>query len=458
MAEAANNKEPVPVVNMAQRLEKAAPYYLFMNKIPHVPEPKGSNSITFQDILDPSLGELESSCHLTFTLDLQWLIDEYERAKHGNKPMLIIYGMSRRLFEGPLRAKPNITAELFLASECCIHHSKVMLLGYTDGSIRVVIGTGNLYKDDWTCYMNGMWISPCCKPMPPGDRQAVGDSRTHFRSDLLRYLNAYNHPSLRPWIDRVRQCDFSAVNVFLIASVNGMFPDEPTGPPYGHARIRWLFERYLSPINSNVPIIAQSSAVGKFGTRAYNWLSEEFVGSFMLCPRVNIFNEPDLKVIYPSLQNVNKSNDGGGCLSYSETIHRDQPWITGIMHQWKADVTRRTRIMPHIKTYTRFHEDKLYWFLLTSANLSKSSWGIYTYGRLAMWNFELGVLFLPRLVIGADFFPMNQANSSNSTKVFPKFYDVPLTPYDVTDDLYRDFSPPDGSSSSEGEYERALFW
>lgn len=53
--------------------------------------------------------------------------------------------------------------------------------------------------------------------------------------------------------------------------------------------------------------------------------------------------------------------------------------------------------MPHIKTFTRYSGQKLAWFLLTSANLSKAAWGALqkNNSQLMIRSYELGVLFLP---------------------------------------------------------------
>lgn len=55
--------------------------------------------------------------------------------------------------------------------------------------------------------------------------------------------------------------------------------------------------------------------------------------------------------------------------------------------------------MPHIKSFARYSNDfsKLYWFLLTSANLSKAAWGKYEKNETQIYimSYEIGVLFLP---------------------------------------------------------------
>lgn len=92
------------------------------------------------------------------------------------------------------------------------HHSKVMLLGYKDGSMRVVVSTANLYEDDWRNRSQGIWISPRCYEVT-GDsaHSSTGESVTGFRADLIRYLNTYRMPQLQEWTARIQRTDFSAI-------------------------------------------------------------------------------------------------------------------------------------------------------------------------------------------------------------------------------------------------------
>lgn len=84
------------------------------------------------------------------------------------------------------------------------------LLSYEDGSLRVVIHTGNLIESDWEDRTQGLWISPSC---PPSTNQDDGeDSPTGFKKELLRYLEGYSMPDVfQSWMDKIRRCDMSAI-------------------------------------------------------------------------------------------------------------------------------------------------------------------------------------------------------------------------------------------------------
>ena len=56
---------------------------------------------------------------------------------------------------------------------------------------------------------------------------------------------------------------------------------------------------------------------------------------------------------------------GCGCLPYGKSTHDKQRWFEDHMFKWRAENVHRTRAIPHIKTYTKVHEGKVGYFVLT---------------------------------------------------------------------------------------------
>lgn len=130
----------------------------------------------------------------------------------STKPLLVLYGDETPELLGVKQVRPNVTAlKIQMNHAFATHHSKVMLLGYTDRSMRVVVSTANLYEDDWRNRSQGIWISPRCYEMKLQGHSSNGESVTGFRGDLIRYLNKYNQASLQEWTARIQRIDFSAV-------------------------------------------------------------------------------------------------------------------------------------------------------------------------------------------------------------------------------------------------------
>ncbi|XP_035784151.1 probable tyrosyl-DNA phosphodiesterase [Anopheles albimanus] len=426
-----------PRGRMAQKLAAAEPYNFFLTTItdskPTHSEPL---SITFQELLDASLGQLESSVQMNFMVDIGWLLAHYYFAGYENVPLLILYGDETPELRMVSKKKPNVTAvKVDIKTPFGVHHTKMGLYGYRDGSMRIVISTANLYEDDWHNRTQGLWISPRLPAVPEDADTAFGESVTDFRSNLLAYLDAYKLPQLHPWIARIRRTDFSAVKVCLVASVPGGHVNTPKGPLWGHARLGYLLTKYAAPIDDSCPLVAQSSSIGSLGPSPESWVLGEIMANFRKdSAPVGIRRMPGFRMIYPSYSNVRQSHDsllGGGCLPYGRATHSKQEWLKAYLHQWCCRSRNRNKAMPHIKTYCRWSHRGLYWFLLTSANLSKSAWGVYNKaGRfekpLRINSYEAGVLFLPKLLLDENFFPM-EANKKHPQ--FPMPYDVPIIPY-----------------------------
>uniref|UniRef100_A0A182MYE1 Mitochondrial genome maintenance exonuclease 1 n=1 Tax=Anopheles dirus TaxID=7168 RepID=A0A182MYE1_9DIPT len=399
-----------PRGRMAQKLAAAAPYNYFLTTItdskPTHTEPL---SLTFQELLDVSLGELECSVQMNFMVDIGWLLAHYFFAGYENVPLLILYGDETPELRMVSKKKPNVTAvKVDIKTPFGVHHTKMGLYGYRDGSMRVVISTANLYEDDWHNRTQGLWVSPRLPVVPEGSDTTYGESRTDFRASLLAYLDAYKLPHLYPWLTRIRKTDFSDVRVFLVASVPGGHVNTPKGPLWGHPRLGHLLAQHAAPIDDSCPLVAQSSSIGSLGPSPESWVLGEIMASFRRdSAPVGIRRLPGFRMIYPSFSNVRQSHDGmlgGGCLPYGKSTHVKQEWLKAYLHQWSSRTRHRNKAMPHIKTYCRWSHRGLYWFLLTSANLSKSAWGVYNKtGRfekpLRINSYEAGVLFLPKIML-----------------------------------------------------------
>lgn len=146
--------------NMHEILAAASPYNYFLTTIDSSPQTHTEPlSISFQEIFDQSLGDLECSMQINFLVDPEWLFDQYDTAGHLNKPMLLLYGDSTSPMSEHVENMPQIQARLINTNNgygC--HHTKLMLLGYKDKSMRIVVSTANLYENDWRNHVQGKLI------------------------------------------------------------------------------------------------------------------------------------------------------------------------------------------------------------------------------------------------------------------------------------------------------------
>lgn len=345
------------------------------------------------------------------------------------KPLLILYGdKNQDLHASNLPA--NVRA-IHVQSKFPFgkHHTKMMICHYDDDSVRIIVSTANLIGSDWENRTQGLWVSPVC-PKLTDNGHGSGESKTGFKASLLRYIKFYQLTPLQPYIDLISKCDFSAINVFFVSSVPNSHKSNDLNL-WGHRQVASILRQYVPEAAQNWPLIVQCSSIGSLGPAQTSWLRSDLGASLMATSKSlsSSTTAGDIAVIYPSKEDVFKSYDGvfgGGCLPYSRRTHEKQTWLESLLHRWKADSRQRTKAMPHIKTYARLSkdDDKLAFFILTSANLSKAAWGMSNKAKdsLQIQSYEAGVLFLPHFVVGEDYF---QAGIN-----FPLPYDLPLIKYD----------------------------
>lgn len=444
-------KKYLPVIllkgKMAEKLKNAAPYNMFLTTVTDSPSTHNDPlSITFQELLDSSLGEIESSVQFNFMVEIGWLLAQYTFAKCRNLPLLILYGSEEAGIADISKKLPNVTTvKVNISTPYGCHHTKMMFFFYKDKSMRIVVSTANLYEDDWHNRVQGMWISDKLPSLPDGMSHVNnGESPTGFREDLMRYLMAYNLPKLQPIIARVRTTDFSKVNVFFVSSVPGTHQESGKGILFGHLKIDKLLSIHSAPMDDTCPIVIQSSSIGNFGPNPSSYLCSEIASSFSKdSAPLGIRRLPQVKIVYPSLNNVLNSHDqilGGGCLPSDAATFERMKWIKDYLYQWKSSSRNRNRAMPHIKTYCRYSDRGLYWFLLTSANMSKSALGSINKSNklnlaIRINSYEAGVMFFPRIIINKDRFPMNESQQKDGDPIFQLPFDVPLVPYNNADDV-----------------------
>lgn len=420
--------------NFGMKYALSAPYHLFLTRIQKSKETYNQQfSITFPEILDISLGEIVKSLHINFMVDVGWLCLQYLLAGQRTD-MSILYGS--RVDEEKLSS--NITMiPVWIPTKFGCHHTKVMILKYKDDGIRVVVSTANLYFNDWENRTQGVWISPHLPLLAESANPSDGESPTGFKRDLERYLHKYGQPALTEWISVVRRANFSSVNVFFVASV----PGRHTGVEYdywGYRRLGHVLSKHakLPPDAPQWTLVAQSSSIGSLGPNYEDWIQKEIITSMSKENPPGLKSYPNFRFIYPSINNYKQSfdcRDGSCCLPYSIQTHSKQEWLESYMYQWKATGTARDKAIPHIKTYTRISPnlEKIPWFVLTSANLSKAAWGMARKNSHHILNYEAGVVFIPQFVTGSTTFPIKKEEAG--VPVFPIPYDLPLTRYESGD-------------------------
>jgi len=239
-------------------------------------------------------------------------------------------------------------------------------------------------------------------------------SKTGFESALMDYFSIYSPSRTGELVSRLKRHDFSSVKAHFIASVPGKFEGESANK-WGLGRLKKLLHSIKShprtelfgqvPSNFHSSFSLKFSSIGSFGKND-TWLGPQFHQT--LATSNTSHPLPQLRLIYPTLKNVQESLNGyrsGTSIHWtiSSPAHEAQErYMRPLLRQWHSLKAGRERAAPHIKTYGRLTPDNTFdWFMMTSANLSKAAWGAQE-GKppdtgLRIRSFEVGVLLDPAL-------------------------------------------------------------
>ncbi|XP_067848156.1 tyrosyl-DNA phosphodiesterase 1 isoform X2 [Heptranchias perlo] len=427
-------------------LEKAKSFRFYLTKVSGISAKYNRGALHVKDILSPLFGTLKASAQFNYCIDIPWLVKQYPE-EFRTKPLLIVHG-EQRLSKAGLHEDahpyPNVRlcqAKLEIAYGT--HHTKMMLLLYEEG-FRVVIHTSNLIHDDWHQKTQGIWLSPLYPRLPEGSSETAGESATNFKCDLIDYLSSYRSAGLSEWIGHIKQHDLSETRVYLIGSTPGRHLGNEK-QKWGHLKLRKVLGDCATSLanQESWPVIGQFSSIGSLGADETKWLCSEFKESLTTLGQGRTYlssQKVPLRLVYPTVENVRTSLEGypaGGSLPYAIVTAQKQPWLPSFFSQWSAEVTGRSRAMPHIKTYMRASPDfgELAWFIVTSANLSKAAWGTLEKNgtQLMIRSYELGVLYLPEAFeMGTGRFSVRRGQLPDckaSEMSFPVPYDLPPQHY-----------------------------
>ncbi|KAL5253522.1 hypothetical protein ACHWQZ_G013351 [Mnemiopsis leidyi] len=408
--------------------------YYFTKVVGHPDKFSENIALSFRDVLSLD-GKLTTTWQFTFMVDLDWLLEEYpDNAAEG--PILLFLGdkqakeVQDRIMRQKTTCQPKkysriVVVPVSLPLTYGTHHTKLMVL-QSEGGVRVVVHTANLVQSDWTVKTQGVWVSPLCPAMSEHDSPAGGSD---FKSYLLKYLEAYKTSATDQLVRILSKYDMSGVTqVKLVGSVPGLH----TNRLFGLYRLEQLLSRYVdhSRVRPGWRVVTNCSSIGSLGSDSADWL-DHFV-SVLQAGNSSETSRPALfQLVFPTVDMIRNSLEGycgGGSVPYQLKTHSRQPWLRAHMCNWDCKDYGRSRVVPHIKTYTRLAPDmkSVAWFLLTSANLSKAAWGQkLSDGRLRVRSYELGVLF-----VGPE--PLKVYNKETDSGMLVP-YSLPPRPYGKAD-------------------------
>ncbi|KAJ9136304.1 hypothetical protein P3X46_033396 [Hevea brasiliensis] len=368
-------------------------------KVQGLPAWANTSCVSITDVIQ---GDILVAILSNYMVDVDWLMSAcptLAKIRH----VLVIHGEGDGTVEHMKRSKPAswILHKPPLPISFGTHHSKAMLLVYPRG-LRIIIHTANLIYVDWNNKSQGLWMQDF--PWKDKQNQSKGCG---FENDLVDYLNALKWPEFTVKLPALgnftinptffKKFDYSNAAVRLIASVPG-YHTGANLKRWGHMKLRSVLQECtFGKEFKNSPLAYQFSSLGSLDQKWMTELATSMSSGFSDDKTPLGLGEP--QIIWPTVEDVRCSLEGyaAGNAIPSPLKNVEKEFLRKYWSKWKANHTGRCRAMPHIKTFTRYNGQKLAWFLLTSANLSKAAWGALqkNNSQLMIRSYELGVLFLP---------------------------------------------------------------
>ncbi|KAG0256143.1 hypothetical protein BG011_004726 [Mortierella polycephala] len=196
---------------------------------------------------------------------------------------------------------PRITMHKVPVPGIGTHHTKAMLLFYSDNTMQLIIHTANMIEQDWRNKTQAVFTTGRLSKKVQGP----GLSTCSFERDLLEYLEHYNNHEIT---HRISQFDFTGVKGVLVGSVPGKHEGVEKNK-WGHLKLRTVLRQQVSiprDLIQGSKIICQISSIGSLGKCSQDWLKGEFEAS-LNAHRDKLPGNADLCVIYPTAENVRTS-------------------------------------------------------------------------------------------------------------------------------------------------------
>lgn len=287
-------------------------------------------------------------------------------------------------------------------------HPKLYLLKF-DKVLRVVIGSANLFIEDWTKWSNVCWVKDF-----PFKTDGMTSKHSNFRRDLETFVKAslgdrINELKTFSGID-LKDYDFTKAGVELVYSLplrRGLSEGDKCG-----------FEMVSQIMTNNPPtrpydfkdtkIYYSCSCIGaiNFG------IVYQFVTSVIpnlkvpqICDyasQTKYFNM--LKLIYPTQSYINgltPKNSDTACLFFNKKIYHKVSFNTDILAQFEnnEDVYGDENIVSHSKIFVVVRDSKIdddTVIYIGSHNFTKAAWGKISRQKYEISNYELGVMYPPQ--------------------------------------------------------------
>ncbi|KAJ7116107.1 tyrosyl-DNA phosphodiesterase-domain-containing protein [Mycena crocata] len=265
----------------------------------------------------------------------------------------------------------------YMTSGCA--HTKMMVLIYPD-FLRLVITSANLMECDVVDGDNTWFI----QDFPRLSDAAANDyESTRFEACLIQHLKDLECPArfIQLYLKK-RSFDFSEAKVYLVTSKPGSFSEEQADK-YGQLRLRKIVRNKILKRYSadKIPDMAFEVCVGSVGHLEIEGVVQDLLESCAGDRQESVEDEPALKMVFPTRDDVEKSNaKAAGNISshidWKSLAEHGAEYLQTVFHHYHS---KDPGCLFHMKSILALHADDpkktpIYMYM-GSANFSTAAWG-----------------------------------------------------------------------------------
>ncbi|KAI3325346.1 phospholipase D/nuclease [Xylariaceae sp. AK1471] len=291
-------------------------------------------------------------------------------------------------------------------------HSKILLLVYP-AFLRMVITSCNMMDIDTELGDNNWYIHDVPKRSFPSARSPTG-----FEADILAHMETLGAPEA--FLDSIRGTyDYSTVKVHLITSVPGTCSGAKA-EKHGLLRLRRIIKEMDLKLpekgdSGKLQLEVCTASIGNLTAKWLNGFHDCALGKDILAASDGTREVPNLKLFYPTMQDVNNADEVARDAASNIGCHL-RPWnkapqdVKRIFHHYESKDRGKLFHQKFILAYNPNNSTQLpYYIYVGSANLSQSAWGALEHDKrgnevtsdtklVKLTNFECGVVIPGHLI------------------------------------------------------------
>ncbi|WWC88676.1 uncharacterized protein L201_003589 [Kwoniella dendrophila CBS 6074] len=383
----------------------------------------------------------------SFVIDDQWIMNKNILPPPEEVPTIIIrpHPKDKQEYNGKIQLHPNGEMWVFprMISGFGSAHMKYFWIFYKTGRLRVVISTANMVDYDWEMIENTVFVQDFL-PLPKAT-PLQADNRTHdfplqfsrlfthsrIHTGLRNLIKAHPNGSKIPFTPEddfadMGKYDWSKVKVRIVMSIPGTYTGFEEINKLGISRLGKILneEGWIPKSGQKLDVEFQGSSLGTYSlewfSKFYSFISGKTAQQLVNRPKPGSW--PDLRILFPTLANVEASQlgkGGGGTMfcgkafnDVTRNLFRDSRSKRGgiLMHTkmliaiFEAEENRlgvekstTTPTKSAKRKVDELKEDIGGWIYVGSHNFSPSAWGNVDVKKnpptLNIKNYEIGIVF-----------------------------------------------------------------